>query len=110
MGSVLVFCILLGISASPAAAQKPVDTHQFGLIQRGMTEPEVRTRLGPPARTTVGAVTDQYGQLVRNRHGEIVGGRRYHYPGSRSTLPTVIMFVDGRVVGKVKGRLHIHPP
>jgi hypothetical protein len=110
MGSVFVFGILLGIFMSPTAAQEPVDTHQFGLIQRGMTAHEVRTRLGPPARITVGAVTNQYGQLVRNRHGEIVRGCRYHYPGSRSILPTVILFVDGRVVGKVQGRLHIHPP
>jgi hypothetical protein len=71
----LVWAAVMIASVSLVVAQQPVDTHQFGLIQYGMTEAEVRQRLGPPAKMTRGAYLTEAGTL------EI--GRLYHYPGTR---------------------------
>ncbi len=82
-------------SMSLVAAQQAIDTHQFGLIQHGMTEEEVRQRLGPPAKISTGSYLTEAGTV------EI--GRQYHYPGNRQVLPTAIIFAGGRVVKKEKG-------
>ena len=75
------------VSMSLVAAQQPVDTHQFGLIQHGMTEEEVMQRLGPPAEI-----------------------RQYRYPGTGRVLPMVIIFAGGRVVKKEKGLSELGGP
>ena len=89
-------------SVSLVAAQQPVDTHQFGLIQLGMTEEEVLQRLGPPAKITRGPYLTEAGTL------EI--GRQYHYPGTGRILPTVIIFAGDRVVKKEKGPSKLWQP
>jgi hypothetical protein len=99
----LTVCLVVCV-ACPAitTAQKPVDTHQFGLIRHGMTEEEVLARLGPPAKITTGPYVTEAGTL------DI--GRQYHYPGTRQVLPTVIIFAGGGVVKKEKGASKLWHP
>jgi hypothetical protein len=41
---------LLPLLLLPALALARVDTHQFGLLQRGLTQAQVEARLGPPGQ------------------------------------------------------------
>jgi hypothetical protein len=97
LGSLFINVVVF---ASIAIAQKPVDTHQFGLIQLRMHKEEVQERLGPPAK------------IMHDPHYEIpdllelMGGQyvachyAYYYPSSFQVPATVICFAGDRVSGK----------
>ncbi|MDH3601154.1 MAG: DUF4124 domain-containing protein [Candidatus Tectomicrobia bacterium] len=83
---------------------QPVNTHKFGLLPIGSSQAEVKRRIGPPEK--------------REKHGKQkrmvdVGGRFIHrrvrveswyYPGSGRLLPTHLVFYDGKLAEKNKGR------
>jgi len=89
----------------PSSSQaEPVDTLQFAGIATGMTEAEVRQRLGPPA-----TITDAPRLLVpipgvRPIAYQEVQRTIWVYPGTRQVMETRIVSVNGRVESKSKTR------
>jgi len=111
--SVLLGCVLLGafaaVSADPA---RPVDTLQFGLLARGMSQAEVNARLGPPAqvktetRTVLMPLRTPH---ARHRDTPAYGVRTmevewWYYPEGGGSMATVLEFRDGELYAKDKYR------
>ena len=98
--------LLLGALTLTGCARfsKPIDPSPFDLISNGMSETEVVNRLGPP-----GMISEQPRTLVQvpTPNGiEFHEKRRYtyYYPGTSQRMDRRIIFEDGVVIGKVKGR------
>ena len=85
-------------------ATEPVDTLQFGLIRIGMSEAEVRKRLGQPAQilrqSRPAAKVHTPHDTVPRKKGQYT----YVYPGNSQIMDTFITFENGVVVDKVKRR------
>jgi hypothetical protein len=78
---------------------QPVDTLQFGLLQRGMSRTEVRRRLGPPER--VETATEE--ARVRRGNRMVIDKDQlewWYYPGAYGVPRTRLFFRNGRLVGK----------
>jgi hypothetical protein len=85
-------------------ATEPVDTLQFGLIRIGMSEAEVRRRLGQPAHILrqprpAGKVHTPHDMAPRKKRQYT-----YVYPGTSQIMDTFITFEKGVVVDKAKRR------
>ncbi len=76
------------VTRFPAAPARPVDTHQFGLLQLRMTQAQVLQRLGPPLYTSK----------------EV-----WHYPGTRRIPSTRLVFNNGLLTRASRGRSGASP-
>jgi hypothetical protein len=83
---------------------QPVNTHKFGLLPIGSSQDEVKRRIGPPAkRVTHGKqkrLVQDSGRFIRRR----IRVESWYYPGSGRLLPTHLVFYDGKLAEKNKGR------
>lgn len=97
--------IISGRPAYDVPQSKAVDTHQLGLIRRGMGQSEVRRRLGEPM--DIVPLGDR-SVFYRNYGGSLVKStatrERWVYPAGRGADPASITFENGRVVAKGRER------
>lgn len=101
----LSYALTLLVLAAQIAVADPIDTREFGLLRVGMSQATVVERVGEPdAVTQLGST-----HLVRRGvHGSALivteqVREAWDYVGGRS-LPTRLIFSNGRLVEKVKGR------
>jgi hypothetical protein len=99
-----VAALLAVLSLAGAALARPIDTREYGLLKRGMTQIEVVRRVGEPDRVT--ELGDK--QTVTRYRGDVVvyGEKRqaWDYEGSFSYPPTRLIFSNGALVHKTRGR------
>jgi hypothetical protein len=83
---------------------QPVNTHKFGLLSIGSSQDEVKRRIGPPAKRVKHGkqkhMVQDGGRFIRRR----VRVESWYYPGSGRLLPTHLVFYDGKLAEKHKGR------
>lgn len=100
---ILGLFLAAGLALAAPAMPEMVDTVQYGHIQVGMKEKEVRQRLGPPDRV------QQRERRVGGRGSSQAGGRtirtkRLVYtgvnPASGQRITTTIILENGKVVDK----------
>lgn len=93
-------CLLIALlSAIAALAQPvaPVDTRQLALIRPGMSQAEVRRRLGDPAEVVdlgYREYTD-YNRRYRSKTTRMTHLEKWIYPGNYSYGPAGIVFENG---------------
>jgi hypothetical protein len=103
MGGIgLVLCTLAGFLVSQSRAGE-VDTVQYGHIEKGMKESEVKSRLGKPDRVVKTEDHKHYKSQGTWRE-KPVRKIRYVYegvnPASGQKITTTILFENGKVVEK----------
>ena len=97
--------VVLVLTVSMAWAE-PIDPHAFGLLTRGMSQTAVVARVGEPD-----VITDlgRTATVSRSRHGSGLVIREqlreaWVYVGTSRILTTRLIFANGVLVAKDKGR------
>jgi hypothetical protein len=100
----VVLGLILILSLAGAVLARPIDTREYGLLQRGMTQVEVVKRVGEPDHVT--ELGDKQ-TVYRSRGDLIVQSEKreaWDYEGSFSYPPTRLIFSHGTLVNKTRGR------
>ena len=113
----LILPLTLAWVAAVVSAQeaRPVDTAQFGLLERGMSQAEVVRRLGPPAhvktdtQTILVPIHDRF-EKHRRKHAappyvvRTIEYEWWYYPEGGGSMATMLEFRDGELYAKDKYR------
>ena len=83
---------------------QPVSTHKFGLLSIGSSQDEVKRRIGPPAKRVTHGKQKRMVQVGGRFMRRPVRIESWYYPGTSRLLPTQLVFYDGKLAEKNKGR------
>jgi Domain of unknown function (DUF4124)/Protein of unknown function (DUF2845) len=83
---------------------QPVNTHKFGLLSIGSSQDEVKRRLGPPAKRVTHGKQKRIVQVDGRFMRRPVRVESWYYPGTSRLLPTHLVFYDGKLAEKNKGK------
>jgi Domain of unknown function (DUF4124)/Protein of unknown function (DUF2845) len=83
---------------------QPVSTHKFGLLSIGSSQDEVKRRIGPPAKRVTHGKQKRMVQVGGRFMRRPVRVESWYYPGTSRLLPTQLVFYDGKLAEKNKGR------
>jgi hypothetical protein len=83
---------------------QPVNTHKFGLLSIGSSQDEVKRRIGPPAKRVTHGKQKRMVQVGGRFMRRPVRVESWYYPGTGRLLPTHLVFYDGKLAEKNKGR------
>jgi hypothetical protein len=87
---------------------RPVNTHQFGLLEIGSTQADVLRVLGPPADKVKQGRKERIVHLKERYVQRKVKIETWYYPGSNRLRPTRLVFYDGLLGEKDKGEREGH--
>jgi Domain of unknown function (DUF4124)/Protein of unknown function (DUF2845) len=83
---------------------QPVNTHKFGLLSIGSSQDEVKRRIGPPAKRVTHGKQKRMVQVGGRFMHRPVRVESWYYPGTSRLLPTHLVFYDGKLAEKNKGK------
>ena len=83
---------------------QPINTHKFGLLSIGSSQDEVKRRIGPPAKRVTHGKQKRMVQVGGRFISRPVRVESWYYPGTSRLLPTHLVFYDGKLAEKNKGR------
>jgi hypothetical protein len=83
---------------------QPVNTHKFGLLSIGSSQDEVKRRIGPPAKRVTHGKQKRMVQVGGRFMSRPVRVESWYYPGTSRLLPTHLVFYDGKLAEKTKGK------
>jgi hypothetical protein len=100
----VVLGLILFLLLAGTVLGRPIDTREYGLLERGMTQAEVIRRVGEPDRIT--ELGDRK-TVYRSRGDLIVESEKreaWDYDGSFSYPPRRLIFSNGVLVKKIRKR------
>ncbi len=83
---------------------RPIDTHQFGLLKIGTHKKEVLRLIGPPKERVKEGKQRRLVQFNGYFAERKVKVETWHYPGTNRVQPTRLVFYNGQLAEKDKGR------